>query len=115
MALRQAQWLVLMGLWGRVFEITVAECQTGSNAFLCGLMLFIYVDVLSSQDKFYISNFQLSFTCVLTSTYLSLLTVCLNSSFVQQQQPTKKKKALCFIFLFFCFFTSFSIPLGSVE
>lgn len=115
MALRQAQWLVLMGLWGRVFEITVAECQTDSNAFLCGLMLFIYVDVLSSQDKFYISNFQLSFTCVLTSTYLSLLTVCLNSSFVQQQQPTKKKKALCFIFLFFCFFTSFSIPLGSVE
>lgn len=69
MALRQAQWLVLMGLWDCVFEITVAECQIGSNAFLCGLMLFIYVDVLSSQDKFYISNFQLSLTCVLTSTY----------------------------------------------
>lgn len=114
MALRQAQWLVLMGLWRRVFEITVAECQTGSNAFLCGLMLFIYVDVLSSQDKFYISNFQLSFTCVLTSTYLSLLTVCLNSSFVQQQ-PTKKKSLVFYFFVFFCFFTSFSIPLGSVE
>lgn len=52
MALRQAQWLVLIELWDCVFEVTVAECQTGSNAFLCGLMLFIYVDVLSSQDKF---------------------------------------------------------------
>lgn len=106
-----------MGLWDCVFEITVAECQTGSNAFLCGLMLFIYVDVLSSQDKFYISNFQLSLTCVLTSTYLSLLTVflVLNSSFIQQQQPTKKAFVFYFFFYFFCFFTSFSIPLGSVE
>lgn len=112
MALRQAQRLVLMGLWDCVFEITVAECQTGSNAFLCGLMLFIYVDVLSSQDRFYISNFQLSLTCVLTSTYLSLLTVflVLNSSVIQQQQPTKKKKPCVFFFLFFVFSHRFPFP-----
>lgn len=115
MALRQAQWLVLMELW-LCLGLLLLNVFSGSNASLCGWSCTWRRAANPAETQVYISASKLGFTCVLTSTYLPLLIISLFWAHrFQQQQATKKKKKPCVFIIFFLFFTSFSIPLGSVE
>lgn len=115
MALRQAQRLVLMELWlcfGFLSPSVIRVVLTS----LCGRCC---TWLLASQDTRLHISLQLSFSCVIISTYLPLLIISLFWGhrfflFYLFNNSNNNNKSLVFYY-FFCFFTSFSIPLGSVE
>lgn len=104
MALRQAQRLVLMELWlcfGFLSPSVIRVVLTS----LCGRCC---TWLLASQDTRLHISLQLSFSCVIISTYLPLLIISLFWGhrffiflFIQQQQQQQQKPCVLLFFLFF--------------